>query len=79
MHYVEFCDCMSDLLQVKFGVPLVSVLYPSLLILYNSDIRSVSKVLDCTISADYIDFFCSAYDISDMCKIITVELISLNN
>ena len=79
MHYVEFCDCMSDLLQVKCEVPLGSVHYPLMLILYNSDIRSVSKVLDCTISADDRNFFCSAYDISDMCRIIIVELISLNN
>ena len=75
MQYVEVCDCMSDLLQVKCGVPQGSVLGPSLFILYVNDICNVSKVLDCILSADDTNLFCSD---NDLCGIINVEFYKLN-
>ena len=52
---------MSDLLQVKCGVPQGSVLGPLLFILYINDICNVSQVFDCILFADDTNLFCSAY------------------
>ena len=57
MQYVEVCDCMSDLLQVKCGVPQGSVLGHLLFILYINDICNVSKVFDCILFADDTNLF----------------------
>ena len=46
MQYVEVCDCMSNLLQLKCGVSHGSVLGPLSFILYINDICSASKVFD---------------------------------
>ena len=78
MQYVEVCDCMYDLLQVKCGVPQGSVLGPLLFILYINDICNVSKVFDCILFADDTNLFCSDNDINDLCGIINVELDKLN-
>ena len=59
MPNVEVYDCMSDLLQVKCGVPQGSVLCPLLSILYINDISNVSKVFDCILFADDTNLFCS--------------------
>ena len=75
MQYVEVCDCMSDLLQVKCGVPQGSVLGPLLFILYINDICKVSKVFDCILFADDTNLFCSD---NDMSGIIYVELDKFN-
>ena len=74
MQYVEVCDCMSDLLQVKCGVPQGSVLGPLLFILYINDICNVSKIFYCIVFADDTNLFCSDNDINDLCGIINVEL-----
>ena len=66
MQYVEACDCMSDLLQVKCGVPQGYVLGPLLFTLYINDICHVSKVFDCILFADDTNFFCSDNDINDL-------------
>ena len=71
-------QCMSDLLQVKCGVPQDSVLGPLLFILYINDICNVSKVFDCILFADDTNLFCSDNDINDLCGIINVELDKLN-
>ena len=78
MQYVEVCDCMSDLLQVKCGVPQGSVLGPLLFILCINDICNVSKVFDCILFADDTNLFSSDNDINDLCGIINVELDKLN-
>ena len=78
MQYVEVCDCMSDLLQVKCGVPQGSVLGHLLFILYINDICNVSKVFDCILFADDTNLFCSDNDINDLCGIINVELDKLS-
>ena len=78
MQYVEVCDCMYDLLQVKCGVPQGSVLGPLLFILYINDICNVSKVFDCILGADDTNLFSSDNDINDLCGIINVELDKLN-
>ena len=78
MQYVEVCDCMSDLLQVKCGVPQGSVLGPLLFILYINDICNISKVFDCILFADDTNLFCSDNDINDLCGIINAELDKLN-
>ena len=57
MQYFEVYDCMSDLLQVKCGVPHGSVLYHLLLILYIHDICNVSKVFDCILFANDTNCF----------------------
>ena len=78
MQYVEVCECMSDLLQVKYGVPQGSVLGPLLFILYINDICNVSKVFDCILFADDTNLLCSDNDINDLCEIINLELDKLN-
>ena len=78
MQYVEVCDCMSDLLQVKCREPQGSVLGPLLFILYINYICNVSKVFDCILFADDTNLFCSDNDINDLCGIINVELDKLN-
>ena len=78
MRYVEVCDCMSDLLQVKCRVPQGSVLGSLLFILYINDICNVSKVFDCILFANDTNLFCSDNDINDLCGIINVELDKLN-
>ena len=78
MQYVEVCDCMSDLIQVKCGVPQGSVLGPLLFILYINDICNASKVFGCILFADDTNLFCSDNDINDLCGIINVELDKLN-
>ena len=49
MQYVEVCDCMSDLLQVKCGEPQRCVLGPLLFILY-------INVFDCILLVDFFTF-----------------------
>ena len=78
MQYVDVCDCMPDLLQVKCGVPQGSVLGPLLFILYINDIYDVSKVLHCIRFVDDTNLFCSAHGISDLRRIINFELDKLN-
>ena len=78
MQYVEVCESMSDLLQVKCGVPQGSVLGPLLFILYINDICSASKVFDCILFADDKNLFRSDNNINDLCGIINVELDKLN-
>ena len=70
MQYVEICDCMYDLLQVKCGVPRGSVLGPLLFILYINDICNVSKVFDCILFADDTNLFCSDNNINDLCGML---------
>ena len=70
---------MSDLLQVKCGVPQGSVLGPLLFILYINDICNVTKVFYCILFADDTNLFCSDNDINDLCRNANVELDKLNN
>ena len=79
MQYVEVCDCMSDLFQVKCGVPQGSVLGPLWFTLYINDICNVSKAFVCIRFSDDKSLFCSAYDINDLCRIINVVLDKLCN
>ena len=79
MQYVEVCDCMCDLLQVKCGVPHGCVLCCLLYILYINDICNVSKVFDYILLTDDTNLFCSAYDMNDLCRNINAELYKLNN
>ena len=68
MQYVEVCDRMSHLLQVKCGVPQGSVIGSLLFVLYIHDIFNVSKVVDCIFFPDDTNLFRSAYDINDWCE-----------
>ena len=65
MQYVEVCDCMCDLSQVKCGMSQGSNLDPLLFILYINDIDNVSKGFDCILFADDTNLLCSANYIND--------------
>ena len=72
MQYVEVCDCMSDLLQVKCGMPQDFVLGRFLFTLNVNYICNVSNVVDCILFLDDANLFCSMYDIHHLYGIINL-------
>ena len=72
--FVNFNGIKSELQDVICGVPQGSILGPKLFILYINDMCNITKVMDLIIFADDTNIFCTADNIKDLCKTVSLEL-----
>ena len=74
--FVHFNGVNSEMQEDVCGVPQGSILGPKLFILYLNDMCNISNVIDLIIFADDTNIFCTADNIVDLCKQVSLELIT---
>ena len=76
--YVALDDTLSDVRNVKCGVPQGSILGPLLFIIYMNDICNVSDVLSIILYADDTSLIAKHNNICDLCELLNTELEKLS-
>ena len=72
--FVNFNNCDSEMLNVSCGVPLGSILGPTLFIMYINDICNVSKVFKFILFADDTNLLCCHSDLNELVRMTNAGL-----